>query len=391
MYITINDLNNLSENKIITLKENQIPEGKTIEYKESLPIESYESKKEFLADVTSFANTDGGNIIYGIKEENGIPIDICGIEIDNPDAEKLRLENIIRDCTEPRLPGIVIKSFILSNGKYAFIFYVPKSFNPPHVVKIGGHWRFYSRNSAGKYPLDVSELRSIITLSASTRERIKNFRIERISLIKNRDLQIPIPNGPKFIYHIIPLSSFATELPINLAKFEYGRIRYDLFYDFHKIFNYEGILIHNHQEGYTANWYTQIFRNGTMEIFNASLHNEENKILYRNGFEEELVEYLPKYISVLNFFELTLPVLVFYTVLDIKGYKIKLKEYENMREMQNRPFIKNDLILPEVLIDDEGLKNLPLTLKPLFDPIWNAAGHAQSPNYNSEGIWKIPD
>src|SRR4030067_1635251 len=131
MYITINDLNNLSENKIITLKENQIPEGKTIEYKESLPIESYESKKEFLADVTSFANTDGGNIIYGIKEENGIPIDICGIEIDNPDAEKLRLENIIRDCTEPRLPGIVIKSFILSNGKYAFIFYVPKSFNPP--------------------------------------------------------------------------------------------------------------------------------------------------------------------------------------------------------------------------------------------------------------------
>jgi len=57
--------------------------------------------------------------------------------------------------------------------------------------------------------------------------------------------------------------------------------------------------------------------------------------------------------------------------------------------MYNRTFIQNDLLLPEVYIDDNALANLPLALKPLFDPIWNAAGHPQSPNYNAKGEWNI--
>ncbi len=35
----------------------EIPEGKTVEYKEFLPDDSYDGKKEFLADISSFANT----------------------------------------------------------------------------------------------------------------------------------------------------------------------------------------------------------------------------------------------------------------------------------------------------------------------------------------------
>ena len=76
-------------------------------------------------------------------------------------------------------------------------------------------------------------------------------------------------------------------------------------------------------------------------------------------------------------------------MIDIEGYKIRLNEFEHMREWQNRPLNPNDLILPEVMLNDESLENLPFTLKPLFDPIWNAAGHPQSPNFNPKGEWKI--
>jgi hypothetical protein len=254
-----------------------VPESKTLDYKEQLPDNSDEHKKEFLADVSSFANADGGNLIYGIKEEKGIPVEIKGVEIENPDREIQRFENLIRDCLEPRIQGTVISHFKLSNEKYIIIFYIPKSFNPPHVVKIKTHWRFYSRNSNGKYALEVSELRSVITLASSIRDRIRDFRLERISRIKNRDLQIPITDEPKFIYHLIPLSSFAADTSINLAKFELADLRSDLFYNLSKIYNYEGILIHNYQKGYNATMYIQIFRNGVIEVYSSYLHKASKK------------------------------------------------------------------------------------------------------------------
>ena len=74
MYFSLNEIIKLTEENINDLKNNQIPESKTLDYKEQLPYNAYEDKKEFLADVSSFSNADGGNIIYGIKEEKGIPI-----------------------------------------------------------------------------------------------------------------------------------------------------------------------------------------------------------------------------------------------------------------------------------------------------------------------------
>ena len=282
-------------------------------------------------------------------------------------------------------------SFKLSNDKYVFIFYIPKSFNPPHVVKIGGHWRFYSRSSSSKYPIEVSELKSIITLSSSVQERIRNFRIERISKIKNRDLPVIISDEPKFIYHLIPLSSFTTDSSIDLAKFEHSNIRTELFSELIKIYNYEGILIHNADQKGITSWYAQIFRNGIIEVCSIQLHNPQSKTIWRDIFESEPIERIPRWIRVLSFFDKQLPIIFFYSILDIKGYKIKLNEYERMREMQNRPFIINDLLMTEVLIDDNTVNNLTLAFKPLFDHIWNAAGHAQSPNYNKKGEWKIKE
>ena len=50
---------------------NQVQEGKTLEYKEKLPRGAEGDIKEFLADVSSFGNASGGDIIYGIRAERG--------------------------------------------------------------------------------------------------------------------------------------------------------------------------------------------------------------------------------------------------------------------------------------------------------------------------------
>jgi len=39
-----------------------------LDYKRDVPGESDQDKKEFLADISSFANATGGDLIYGVDE-----------------------------------------------------------------------------------------------------------------------------------------------------------------------------------------------------------------------------------------------------------------------------------------------------------------------------------
>ena len=87
---------------ILALHENAVAEGKTLEYKRDLPGGVDEQKREFLADVSSLANAAGGHLVFGIEESEGVPASVPGIEGIDPDAETLRLENIIRDGISPR-------------------------------------------------------------------------------------------------------------------------------------------------------------------------------------------------------------------------------------------------------------------------------------------------
>ena len=47
------------------LVENEVYEDITIDYKEKLNIETPDEKKEFLADISAFANASDGDIIIG--------------------------------------------------------------------------------------------------------------------------------------------------------------------------------------------------------------------------------------------------------------------------------------------------------------------------------------
>src|SRR6266566_793857 len=100
-------LDSIEESDLQQLIDNQVPEGKTIEYKDVLPGNSDGDKKEFLADVSSFANAAGGDLIFGVKEDAGLPVELCGLQIGDVDAEILRLESIIKNGIAPRLSRIV--------------------------------------------------------------------------------------------------------------------------------------------------------------------------------------------------------------------------------------------------------------------------------------------
>lgn len=102
---------------ILALQADEVSEGKILEYKRSLPGDGDEDRKEFLKDASSFANTAGGYLIFGIEEKGGVPTSIPGIGPVNPDKERQRLENMLRDGIAPRIPGVHIRDVQLADGR----------------------------------------------------------------------------------------------------------------------------------------------------------------------------------------------------------------------------------------------------------------------------------
>ena len=89
----------IDESDLQTLVDNGVREGKEIEYKEALTLFSPEQKQEFLNDVSSFANANGGLQFYGIRESKddaGVPLEVCGLKGENPGKRINDMETIIR-------------------------------------------------------------------------------------------------------------------------------------------------------------------------------------------------------------------------------------------------------------------------------------------------------
>src|SRR5579863_7572886 len=93
------NIEEITSTHIESLVAEKVTEHKTLEYKEKLPEGTDGAKKEFLADVCSFANSSGGYIIYGIRDQRdnngkptGIPEEIAVIPSLNLPTELARLE-----------------------------------------------------------------------------------------------------------------------------------------------------------------------------------------------------------------------------------------------------------------------------------------------------------
>src|SRR6185437_11984325 len=125
----------ITEAHLQGLIDNEVREGRRIEYKETVG-GGDEEKREFLRDVSSFANAAGGDLLIGVAETDGVATGLPGIAKASVDGEILRLENIIRDGIEPRIPGVATHAVDLAGGANAvLVMRIPRSWAGPHMVK----------------------------------------------------------------------------------------------------------------------------------------------------------------------------------------------------------------------------------------------------------------
>src|SRR5215204_1022821 len=166
--MTLSNINfdNVSERDLLEQIAAGAPEGVLLDYKREMYGRGDADVKEFLKDVSSFANTAGGHLIIGVDEAAGIPTGITALN-DDADQDLQSLENLARDGVEPRIAGLRMKALPISTGGYVVILRIPKSWNPPHRVSARNTNRLYGRNSAGAYEFSIDELRVVFTSAAS--------------------------------------------------------------------------------------------------------------------------------------------------------------------------------------------------------------------------------
>lgn len=384
------NIEQITEEDLQALIDNSVLEGKTIEYKRSLPSNSDSDKKDFLAEVSSFANASGGDLIFGIIEEDGIPKKLEGLSIGNIDQEIRRLDSIIRDGIEPRIPSYRIQPVNLSNEKVALVIRVQKSWISPHRVTFKGYDKFYSRSSNGKYPLDVAELRVAFTLSEALTERIRKFRENRISSILANETPVLFYEGAKIVLHLIPIISFTPGQAYDIHKIasDPSKMRPIGCSGWNHRYNFDGFLTYCVDSKGKSYSYVQFFRNGIIEAVEGQLlkpWGDKEKLIPSEAYESELIKSLTEYLSVLKMLEVEPPVFIFLTMLGVKGYSMAVDTMK-YRVYRTHSIDRDILLLPEVAVESYDVNSKDI-LRPCFDSIWNACGFPRSLNYNEKGEW----
>ena len=126
-------LNDISEADLTALITNGVAEGRTIDYKRALPGNADADRKEFLADTSSFSNTAGGDLVFGMDEAGGLPTQIVGVQAADLDLEIRRLDSILAAGLSPRI-RYAMRTVTTAAGERVLVLRVERSWAGPHRV-----------------------------------------------------------------------------------------------------------------------------------------------------------------------------------------------------------------------------------------------------------------
>jgi hypothetical protein len=147
------------------------------------------------------------------------------------------------------------------------------------------------------------------------------------------------------------------------------------------------VLVGDGEGTYVGNTYTQLYRNGLIEVVTGPtglvFEMEGQKWIGSELYERNLVNYLPTCFRVFGEIEASGPVVVALTLTNARGLAMSIpRAYINRSSLIDR----DTLVLPETVVEDLTTEPVKV-LRPMFDLVWNACGFERSRNFDGEGRW----
>lgn len=144
-------------NDIEDLIANEVEENIHLDYKAAGALDKDDRKRsEITKDVSAFANSDGGIIVYGVSEEDHKPKEIS--PIDGRIYTKEWLENVIQ-LIQPRIENVMIYPIRVDDiGQSIYVVKIPRSGDAPHMAK---DKRYYKRFNFKSEPMEDYEVKDL--------------------------------------------------------------------------------------------------------------------------------------------------------------------------------------------------------------------------------------
>ena len=168
---SIGDINNL----II----NEVEENIHLDYKAAGALDKDDKKRtEITKDISAFANSDGGIIVYGVSEEDHKPKEIS--PIDGKIYTKEWLENVIQQI-QPRIEDLKIYPIRIDDIEQSiYVVKIPRSSNAPHMAR---DKRYYKRFNFKSEPMEDYEVKDLYN-----RVSIPKLEIVGCSFYESKDI-----------------------------------------------------------------------------------------------------------------------------------------------------------------------------------------------------------
>jgi hypothetical protein len=367
----------------------EIPEGQAIEYKSTINISDDKAKKNLCAEVASFANASGGDIVFGIAEKGGKATALEPLPDFDGDKVELQLRQIFNTHIEPAVPGLRFCPVEIASGESALVLQIPQSWSRPHAL-LAEIPQFPVRDGNRKRPLKLRELRDLFGASASIAQRMKQFRAERIASLVAGDAPARLARHTLFVLHVMPQSAFDAPQSIDLR---YAMRNDILIWPMHatglsKKINFDGVLSYFPGSGgrtEPVRSYVQVFRDGCIEALTTEIfHTSDGQKLFYHDYEGQVEEALHSHLILLQGLGVEPPIFVSLALIGAEDYSFALFDRFNIAR-PSTPIGRDVLIVPEAPVYAYADTYHDVLQEP-FNRIWQTCGQLGSINYK-DGQW----
>ncbi|MBY3097533.1 AlbA family DNA-binding domain-containing protein [Rhizobium laguerreae] len=380
----------LSEAEVQRLIDYGVGESIHLDYKRESYGTSESDRKEFLKDISSMANTLGGDLIIGVSEADGLPQSMIPL-VGDCDKDVQRLEQVALHGLEPRIRNLQIKSIPLTAGGYLILVRVPRSYLAPHRVILGNSARFYARAGTTTYEPNVDQLRQMFTATPLIADKIKAFHADRLVKITAGETPIAMNAAGKLVIHVVPLPAFTDGSMMDLiTKITAGTHvpvpPNESGLPTRQSVNIDGYLNYvspgPHVDSRMA--YAQFFRKGVIEGV-ADLRTDDGSSSRFVGvpFVRLVVGKVQQYLATADHYDMGLPAYVFLSLCNASNtvyrYPVPGGGFQ-----EADPLGREIIALPEVYVDSFDV-DVTKAMRPAFNVLWNACGHHHCDVYDANG------
>lgn len=186
---------NFIETELVQMILSQVEENLHLDYKGAGSLDSTDKKKKEIAkDISAFANSDGGMVIYGIREfdddlRRHLPERLDPIDRNN--ISKEWLEQVINSNIQPKIENLTIHPIALSSAinHVVYVVKIPKS-NTAHQASDKKYYKRYNFESVAMEDYEIKDIINRLSspqlsLILNPEQTTYNLRVLRFPIILN--------------------------------------------------------------------------------------------------------------------------------------------------------------------------------------------------------------